>query len=807
MSVPSNRHYLPIILAGFCAAFPIISSAEFAVEEVIVTGTKRQMTLQDVPIAVSVTSNDTIEKAAIQDINDLQSVVPTLRVTQLQSANNTNFAIRGFGNGTNNEGIESSVGIFIDGVYRSRAGAAIADLPRRERVEVLSGPQSTLFGKNASAGVISIITPTPTGETAGYIGADISNFNGYRIRGLYESAISEDLTFDVSGTWNQRDGYFENSFPGSTDLNEKDRWVVRGQIHYTPTESTSIRVIADHDEIDEVCCGTSNLASGITQAAIESVGGQLVPNEPFSRDSFLDIEAFNEIENGGISLHVDVDYDAFTLTSITSFRTSDVSKDVDIDYTSASLISNGTQKLGLETFTQEFRLTSSGDAAVDWMIGTFYFDEDLDFDSTVLWGEDSRAYFDQFAAILGTDPVTGVSAAPVGTFAAIEGLFMLPVGTFWAPDTGVSETVTQDDQAVSFFGTVDWHINDALTATVGLNYTKDEKEVSLVQDHTHVYSQLPSAPLGALAALQTLVPTLEFPNSVEDGKSDDSDTTYTVRLAWNINDTVNVYASSSTGFKASSWNLSRDSAPFEEDIAALTAAGETACCINLASGTRLAGPEEATVYEFGLKAKFERGSFTMAIFDQTIEGFQSSIFTGNGFVLANAGEQSTEGVEFDLTYYPLDELKLTLSGIFLDPIYDSFVGGNDENGPIDLSGTKPAGIHEVSISTSATYSFQLAGNDAYVRGDFQYEDEVRVVENVAEALASREVKLLNLSAGISLPGDIDVSLWVRNVTDEDYLLSAFPTPAQGVPGVPSLSSFNGYPNQPRTYGLGVKKTF
>ena len=144
---------------------------------VTITATKREQTLQDVPVAVSVVDDTTIEKAEIQDLNDLQSVVPSLRVGQLQSSANTNFIIRGFGNGANNVGIEPSVGVFVDGVYRSRSAAQISDLPNLQRVEVLRGPQSTLFGKNASAGVISIVTRKPQFDTQGSIEATAGNFN------------------------------------------------------------------------------------------------------------------------------------------------------------------------------------------------------------------------------------------------------------------------------------------------------------------------------------------------------------------------------------------------------------------------------------------------------------------------------------------------------------------------------------------------------------------------------------------------------------------------------------------------------
>jgi outer membrane receptor protein involved in Fe transport len=148
------------LLLGATAAF-LGTAAQAQIEEVVVTANKREQTLQDIPISVTVTSAEQIEQSAIVDLIDLQSAVPTLRVTQLQKTSQTNFIIRGYGNGANNPGIEPAVGIYIDGVARTRSAGAMADLPTIERIEVLSGPQSTLFGKNASAGVISMTTRLP----------------------------------------------------------------------------------------------------------------------------------------------------------------------------------------------------------------------------------------------------------------------------------------------------------------------------------------------------------------------------------------------------------------------------------------------------------------------------------------------------------------------------------------------------------------------------------------------------------------------------------------------------------------------
>ena len=289
-------------------------------------------------------------------------------------------------------------------------------------------------------------------------------------------------------------------------------------------------------------------------------------------------------------------------------------------------------------------------------------------------------------------------------------------------------------------------------------------------------------------------PMLELPNSVEDDNSSDSKTTWSLRLAYELNDSINLFATAATGFKASSWNLSRDTRPFPADEQAIVDAGIAQK--NQSYGGRYAAPEESTVYELGMKARFEKGAFNVTVFDQTIEGFQSSIFVGTGFVLANAGQQSTQGIEFDSAYHPTENWTLTLAGTFLDPIYDSFKGATNADGPVDLSGEKPAGIHEQSITAGITYSFEFDnGMYGYIRTDYLYESEVKLVENVPDSL-TREVSTFNASAGLSLENGVTLQLWARNLNNDEFYYSAFPAPIQG-------GSYNAYPSQPSTYGVSI----
>ncbi len=806
----------------------------FALEEIIVTASKRPQTLQETPIAVSVTGADVIEKARVLDISDLQSVVPSLRVTTLQTSSNTNFVIRGFGNGANNAGIEPSVGVFIDGVYRSRSAAAIGDLPRLERVEVLRGPQSTLFGKNASAGVISVVTAAPSYDAEGRVEVQYGNYDQKLVRAYVTGGLSDTFAMSFSGGWNKRDGYFDALDPNVPDLNDRDRFNLRTQALWEPTENMSFRLIADYSEIDEVCCGVTNIINGPTAGIISGLlgGAVLDDSNPFSYTSPINETPVNEIEDGGISLQGDFDFDGWSITSISSYRSNDSLNDSEPDYTGAEILDSAFNEANIDTYTQEIRLTSTGDNRVDWMIGGFYFKEDITQVQGLEYGADARTYIDTLAG---------------GILPTLELLSGTTPGSFFNGDTITRETFTQDNEAYSLFATVDVHINDRLTLTGGLNYTNDKKTVTGSTVNGDTFSNIdlfnvnggiiPQAFFGqAFTGATGLAPTpdniafiesvqpgtsaaiqagvdnsirglqglqfqpqfLAFPNAVQDGRSSDDKLTWTARLAYELNDNVNVYFSAATGYKATSWNLSRDARPFATNQTALEAAGLTQ--INQSYGTLFAGPEEATVYEIGLKARFSRGAFNIAVFDQTLEGFQSNIFQGSGFVLGNAGEQSTKGVEIDTTWSPIDELTLTFAGTYLDPVFDEFLNAPGPNGTtVDLSGTRPAGIHEFSIATSATYNHQFeSGAYGFIRADYLYESDVQAVDNIPGV--NREVSQFNASAGISFENGFGLSVFARNIFNNEYFITAFP-------GVIQNGTVNGYPNTPRLWGVALTYDF
>jgi iron complex outermembrane receptor protein len=777
------------------AAWAQDTSGVSRADEIVVTAGKREQTLQDAPISVSVVDNDIIEQSEIQDLIDLQSVVPSLQVQQIQLSSQTNFIIRGFGNGANNAGIEPSVGVFIDGVYRSRSSSSLSDLPPVERVEILRGPQSTLFGKNASAGVVSIVTQAPEDETGGSLEAGYGNFNAMRLSGDVTGPLSDGVAYRLFGSYNQRDGYVDDLNTGD-QINDRNRYALRGQLLFEPAEYLSIRVIADYDYSDELCCTITNLINGPTGPVVNALGGVFVPEDPFSYDVANTYSTLNENEIAGLSAQIDLNLGAVTATSISAIRRTDTLTQNDVDLSTLDLLAPNPNTTLIDTITQEIRFTSNDAGRVDWMIGGFFFREEIEITDRLIWGKDGRAFV---GALLGA---RGASVA------LLEGALGATPGSFFGAGQGINERSGQENTTWSLFGTLDFHLTDQLTASFGLNHTRDEKDVYHQIDTTDVYSQIDLNPLvpvlgqsavSTLQSIQIFPQFLAFPNVVEDGQTRDEQTTYSARLAYDITESLNVYVSMATGFKASSWNLSRDSRPFASSFPGIVANG--LLTTNLASGTRFAGPETSEVFEIGLKGSFDSVRFSLTYFEQSIEDFQTFVFLGTGFGLSNAGERSTTGVEFDVTWYPTDNLTLGFASTFLDPVYDSFPDSSFG----DLSGATPAQVPETSISITGAYEFTLAGLEAYVRADYQhqsesaFEDDV-VLDRIVGARYSNELNLVNASLGVEFGEGWSGSVWGRNIFDDQAITFAFPTPLQS-------GSYTGIPSQPATYGVTLRKAF
>jgi iron complex outermembrane receptor protein len=785
-----------------------------AADEIVVTATKREQTLQDVPISVSVTSEKAIEREHIEDLIDLQRIVPSLQVAQFNAVGQTNFVIRGFGNGAGNDGIESSVGVFVDGVYRSRTSSALDDLPEVERIEVLRGPQSTLFGKNVSAGAISIITRKPQFTFGGKAEVSAGNYGSLQTRATFTGPLSDTLAFRISGSVNQRDG-FERNIVDNAKINDRHRWAVRGDLLWQPTADISVRVIADYNRIREKCCGVVQLQNGpasqfIGAPAPFGLGAQVSdPTKPNNRDIAFNTDPTNRLSGKGISGQIDWNLGFARATSITAYRQQGNQSTQDVDFTGADIV-NKNQVSDIKTFTQEFRLASTGKGPFTWLIGGFYDHETLLSGVDTTFGSQSRSYVD------------GLTGGNITLLEKLQGFVtpaIRPGLTYFQPGQGIHDFYHLTQDSYSLFGQADYKVTPRLTVTGGVAYLSDRKKASSDVSLTDSFSLLnlqnvpqlpfigvPANAFGGLGVVQFFYGNtanhapVNFPNAQESGVLKGHKVTYTGRAAYDL-DIVNLYASYTTGWKGGAYNLSSDGRPPD------------------ANGIgRTANPENVTLYEVGAKAKFHGGFLNIAVFKQSIKDFQLNLYTGTGYALVNAGKESAKGFEVDTAYQPAKWLGLTGAVTYLDAKYDSFtrapcfsydtvrcpVNPLTGQSPIfrDLSGTRPSGIARWTYSTSATLSQDLGGGlSGYIHGEYNFTSKTPLTDTTPPNISTYGQSNIDASVGItSAPLKLELMLWARNLTNHYTIIYTFPTVAQ-------TGSYSGFPNDPRTYGVTIRKTF
>ncbi|MXP25621.1 TonB-dependent receptor [Altererythrobacter indicus] len=835
---------------------------------IVVTAQKRAQTLQDVPVAVSVITANTLEEAQVRDLRDLQTLVPSLQVSQLSSSANTNFFIRGFGNGANNPGIEPSVGVFVDNVYRSRTASQISDLPDVERVEVLRGPQSTLFGKNASAGVISITTKKPEFTFGGSAELTYGNFDQRIAKGYVTGPLSDSVAVSLAGGIDKRDGFYRD-LGTDTRTNNRNRWFARGQMLIDGGSGLTLRLIADYDKIDEECCAVFNLRNGPTAAIVQALGGKTNdPTDPFAKDViYNNFTSTNKIENYGFSGEADYQLGPLALKSITAYRHTGTSTSQDSDFTSADLIYPNAGGLDLDSFTQEFRATASFADVFSLLLGGFYIHENVDQRNRLNYASQFR----DFSNLIIQNASGGSLNVPTLEAALGQADGKNYSGQFFSAGSGLDERYRLNSDAFSIFGQVDAQVASGLTLTLGGNYTNDRKTYSTNNVSSDVFAGIdlnatqysafrqrlllggalqqagvdpndeaavaayasdpataaafqaaqafaaanadnPAAnPLKSLAALQLMPPFLNVPNAVENGKTADDKFTYTVRLAYDVNPQLNVYLSYATGFKASSINLSRDSRPAPGSAAALADAG--LLLNNLTYGSRYAKPENSRVIEAGFKSNLGWMSANLAVFQQQIKDFQTNVFTGKGFALLNAGKESTFGVELEGQLTPTDRLLLNWGVTYLDPKYDSF-----KNSAVgDLSGERPAAIPKWSILVGAQYS-QPVGNGKIIprvsylhRSTTQYQDGMPgfLVRDASGNIIDNTLALAMAAQYKNQVNDVTASLAYEmdlGLTLSVWARNLLDDRNYGTTfDTPAQSGgVSGYPTDPRTYGASLR---
>jgi outer membrane receptor protein involved in Fe transport len=485
--------------------------------DIIVTATRRNQALSDVPMAVSAVTADTLRNSGATDIRQLTQVSPSLLVSSTTSEGGAAVArIRGVGTVGDNPGLEGSVATYIDGVYRSRTGVALTELGPLDRIEVLRGPQGTLFGRNASAGVISVITAKPQFTPFVSGAASIGNYDYRRFEASANGALGESVAARLDGVYLKRDGFIKDVISGRR-VNDRNRWLLRGQVLYQPNDDFTLRLIADYSRQNEECCAAvfmpaHNFVTGVGEtpssiATLERALGAVINDHPYDREASITPGRTNrsDVHDGGLSAELNYDFGGAQLTSITAYRSNKYVGGLDADFNNLDIFyrnDDGGFGNKFRTFTQELRLqgTAMGDR-LDWLVGGFYADEKLTRRDNLAFGNDADLYFGSLVrasnpALAGfpgynhlnlfaqgftlsqlmTNPLlAGVPAAAYPlVINAIAGQVM---------DTPLSNVVTQDvfnqkGSNYALFTHNIFKVTDQVSLTLGARYTMDRKKLS-----------------------------------------------------------------------------------------------------------------------------------------------------------------------------------------------------------------------------------------------------------------------------------------------------------------------------------------
>ncbi|HWH18410.1 MAG TPA: TonB-dependent receptor [Allosphingosinicella sp.] len=682
--------------------------------EIIVTATRRNQALSDVPLAVSAISGETLENSGVVDIRQLQQLSPSLLVTSTQSEAGASTArIRGIGTVGDNPGLESSVATFIDGVYRARSGVALTELGAVDRVEVLRGPQGTLFGRNASAGLIHVITASPRFDTEGYAQLTFGNYDLRRLELGGTGGVGETVAVRFDTVYLERDGFLRDVVSGRT-VNDRNRLLARGQMLFEPNPDLSVRLIADYSFRNEECCGAAYLPartvtrdaggnlvtspSGV-QALIRSLGG-IVNDNTFDRETAITPgQSYRQdVRDGGVSAEVNYDIGRATLTSITAYRENKLVRGMDADFNNLNLVfrpDDGTGGTKFETFTQELRF--QGEALgnrLDWLVGGYYADESLVLRDNLSTGADldifarglvasnpSLATFPGFNLLnpfaagfvqgqLATNPAfAGIPAAarPLVVNAIASQVVNTPIS-----NTRTNDRFDQKSRNFALFTHNIYDLTDQLSLTLGARYTNERKRLE---------ADLQSnSPCGAYTANIQRLLTLSAASAANPGGNGGLNPAIAALSSALANQVLTPLASLPCAInsingsfdggrkKESEWSgtgvisfkpvdqlltYASYSKGYKAGGFNLDRAGLTAGAVDL--NALQFDPETVDAYELGAKYNGRGFDVNVALFRQDFKNFQLNTFNGINFVVENIASCSNDlgGADTDASAAPV----------------------------------------------------------------------------------------------------------------------------------------------------------
>tara|TARA_R110000868_G_scaffold92734_1_gene257199 strand:+ start:33704 stop:36220 length:2517 start_codon:yes stop_codon:yes gene_type:complete len=828
------------ILFAAASAIALSGAAAFAqdnrsVDVITVTAQKREQGIQDVPVAVTAYNRELLQNAGVRDIKDLAIISPGLNVTSTSNEFVTTARIRGIGTVGDNPGLESSVGIVIDGVPRARNGVGFNDLGELERIEVLRGPQGTLFGANTTAGIINVVTQRPEFEFGanielGYTGGEAS---GWGVAGGMTGPITDNIALRIYGASRQRDGYLSvDTFGGprtETEDGDQDMQTIRGQALIEFADHVSLLLSADATERSENCCGAPSLVSGPTAGAINFLvpGGRPMPGseDPFSRVIQANRGTEQEISDSGFSGQLDWAFDNFDVTAILSDRTYGLHSGQDTDFTGADIVFRDVDNntFDFDTTTFEFRVSGSTEN-FDWMVGSYYSNETLVRQDSIQMGSD----FSNYLGLLGGNPGL-VNALANGLGTVIPGWVNL------APGAGVplgggnplGDTFTQDGDSLSFFTHNTWHVTDTTELTFGLRHTTTEKTATfdfgdsnapacdawetVFGDALDFTTPTNQALLGAFATAFGSTPTglatfgtytcLPFARDVfsqidNTQTLEENEFSGILSLSQRFSDDLLIYGTYSHGYKAGGFNLDR-----------FTQAGSNAVdftSVLAAPNTYPArfDPETVDSFEMGFKTEWFNDTLlaNVYLFQSDFDTYQLNTFNGIAFFVTSIDGASTQGAELELLWLPESMPGLTMQGgvTYADATYNEFAPTGTPD--VDrLSGQNFSLAPEWYASGSVTYNGTFGDNMTWLAHlDGRYMSEQNTGSDLDPEKIQEAYALFNGRIGIgSADESWSLELWGRNLTDEDYLQVGFDGPFQS-------GSFNGFLGTPRTWGLTLR---
>jgi iron complex outermembrane recepter protein len=792
--------------------------------EIIVTAQKREQNIQDVPISVIALSAQQLKDGGVTDIKNLQALTPGLTVTSTTSENVTTARIRGIGTVGDNPGLESSVGVVIDGVYRPRNGVGFGDLGEIEQIEILEGPQGELFGKNNDAGVINIVTKRPSttfGVTAEATGG---NYNDREVNASVTGPIGDISAARFYAGYQKRDGFLNidtglgpNS---SNNTDDRNMYTMRGQYLITPSDAVNFLVIGDYSKRNESCCGAVQTADGPFSgiigalASIPPLGGQTgtvgiasPPLSPFNRNAYANQPITQQIRDMGISGELNWDLGPAKLTSITAWRDNTIVAGNDVDYSGIDIVqepANEGNQTDFKQASEEIRLAGK-DGPLDWLVGGFFSSEILTSNTAIYAGNDFDLY------------VGGVASASVGTnppnFLEIPGFTgQPPGGTFIPGVSGEQDYYHQTSKSYAFFTNETYNIAQGLDLTAGLRYTSEKKTADsnyVDPDGGSGCGRLLASPA---ALLNPASPEYQFLfgygcstvfNPFFAGKStsqslSEGNVSGTVKLSYRFSDDLMTYISWANGYKAGGFNLARVTSA-TGPYGALTPDFDTEF------------PRETVQsYEIGIKSMLANRTLRLnaSVFDQQYTNFQLNTFTGIQFVVSTIRRVESKGAEFDTAWAtPLTGLSLsggvTYAFTNITEFGDSLpLFAPNEATSLDRLNNRLSFAPLWSGVVAATYTIPLSSSLEFRASvNEKYSSSYNTGSDLDPRKLQGAYGLLNARLGLGSPdGKWTVEVWGANLADKGYYQVAFDAPFQ-------FNQVDAFLADPRTFGITVRTKF